>query len=118
MMMEPLKIDPEQCDRNIKTYGDVIRHMTNQELALFLINGGFNLEAGTLAVLRAKTYMHRHGGDRMVDTRRWDSMYGFMQHRISEEEKDFGDVWGVADWQDMCQWEMSGRKNFGMDVVY
>lgn len=24
-----LTIKPEECDRNIKTYGDVIRHMTN-----------------------------------------------------------------------------------------
>jgi hypothetical protein len=30
-----LKVNPEECDRNIKTCGDVIRHMTNQELALF-----------------------------------------------------------------------------------
>jgi hypothetical protein len=112
-----LKVNPEECDRDIRTYGDVIRHMTNQELALFLQNGQFEVELGLLAVIRAKTFPHRHG-ERMLDTKEWGSMYGFMEHRVSDEEWNYGDVWGIENWQDMVQWEWPGKKNFGMDVVY
>lgn len=118
MSEKKLTINQEQCDRNIKTYGDVIRHMTNQELALFLINGHFNLEMGLMAVIRSKTYMHRRGGDPMVETKPWESMHRFMEHRIDDEEENWADIWGVENWQDMCQWESKGMKNFGKDVVY
>lgn len=113
-----LTINPEECNRDIRTYGDVIRHMTNQELALFLINGHFNLEMGLMAIIRAKTYMHRMGGDPMVETKPWESMHRFMEHRIDDEEVNWADIWGVENWQDMCQWESKHMKNFGMDVVY
>ena len=112
-------INQEECDRNIKTYGDVIRHMTNSELALFLRNMGADIECGTLAILRAKSYPHRHGGDKQLETKNYEYMYSFMSHRIADEDDDFADVWGVESWNDLCQWEWPGiKKNFGSDVVY
>ena len=117
--MEPIKIKAEECDRNIRTYGDVIRHMNNDELALFLHEMQANVEAGLLAILRAKSWPHRHGGqESRMEKRSYDSMYGFMNGRITDEEADFADIWGVENWQDLCQWEWKGKKNFGMDIVY
>ena len=112
-------INPEQCNRDIRTYGDVIRHMTNSELALFLRNMGADIELGTLAILRAKSYPHRVGGDKQMDTKNYEYMYSFMSHRIADEDDDFADVWGVESWHDLCQWEWPNiKKNFGSDVVY
>lgn len=117
--MESIKINGEECDRSIRTYGDVIRHMNNDELALFLHEMQADVEAGLLAILRAKTYPHRRGGtESRLDKKSYNSMYSFMSGRITDEETDFGDLWGVENWQDMCQWEWPGKKNFGMDVEY
>ena len=115
-----IEIDTEQCDRNIKTYGDVIRHMNNQELALFLQEMQAEIELGLVAVMRAKTYMHRYPDnmDKKTERKNYNSMYNFMEHRIKEEETDGFDIWGIENWQDLCQWESAGKKNFGMDIVY
>ena len=113
-----MKIDEKEFDRNIKTFGDVIRHMTNLELALFLDQMGANVELGVLAVMRAKMYPHREDGDSAVERNSYSEMYKFMQHRIKNEESDYGDVWGIENWHDLLQWEWQSRKNFGMDVVY
>ena len=56
-------IKPEDCNRDIKTYGDVIKHMTNDELAIFLEKMGGDIEMGIMAIMRAKMYPHRSGGD-------------------------------------------------------
>ena len=111
-------IDPKECDRNIKTYGDVIRHMTNDELAIFLAQMGANIECGLIAIMRAKMYPHRKGGDSIAETKPVRQQYNFMKHRITDEEYNYGDVWGVENWQDLMQWEWPTKKNFGMDIVY
>ena len=111
-------IKPEECNRNIKTYGDVIRHMNNDELALFLKQMHGDIELGIMAIIRAKMYPHRKGGDSAVNTKEFDYMYGFMSHRIADEDVNYADVWGVENWQDLMQWEWPGHKNFGMDIVY
>lgn len=113
----------EKCNRQIKTYGDVIRHMTNEELALFLNEIQAEIELGILAIMRAKMYLHRrHGVD---DETRTEAEYApfysyknFMERRIKYEPEDYGDVWGIKNWQDLMQWESEHKKNFGMDVVY
>ena len=113
-----MKINAEECNRDVRTYGDVIRHMTNDELALFLDQMHSNIELGILAIMRAKMYPHRTGGDKRLGDGEWESMYNFMEHRIAEEPENYADVWGVEKWQDLCQWEAQCKKNFGMDIVY
>lgn len=119
-----LEIKTEQCDRDIKTYGDVIRHMSNWELAIFLEEIQAEIELGILAVMRAKMYPHRYKGEEPVmneNDRRHTKVYHFerfMEHRLKEEDENYGDVWGVKNWQDLMQWESQHPKNFGMDVVY
>ena len=115
-----IEIDTEKCDRNVRTYGDVVRHMNNQELALFLQEMHANIELGILAIMRAKTHMHRYPDniDKKTERQDYNSMYDFMGHRIEEEETDGFDIWGIENWQDLCQWECPGKKNFGMDIVY
>ena len=118
------EINTEQCNRNIKTYGDVIRHMNNQELALMFEEMQAEIELGVLAVMRAKMLMHRHKGEEKVWTeqdrryRAYSNFYGFMEHRLKYEEENYGDAWGLENWQDFMQWESKHKKNFGMDVVY
>lgn len=111
-------LKPEDCNRDIKTYGDVIRHMTNDELAIFLEQMGGDIEMGIMAIMRAKMYPHRSGGDPVVETKDWQHMHSFMEHRISDEKENYADVWGVENWQDLMQWEWPRKKNFGMNVVY
>jgi len=111
-------IETKECNRDIRTYGDVIRHMTNDELALFFGQLGGNIELGLLAVMRAKMYPHRKGGDNRLDAKECRSWHNFMEHRISDEEYNFADVWGIDNWQDLMQWEWPDKKNFGMDIVY
>ena len=111
-------IDTKECDRNIRTYGDVIRHMTNDELALFLDQMFGNIEMGLLAIMRAKMYPHRVGGDDRMETDEVQSYKSFMEGRISHEDANFAEVWGVENWQDLMQWVWPDKKNFGMDVVY
>lgn len=119
-----MTIDKEKCNRDIKTYGDVIRHMNNQELAIFLEEIQAEIELGILAIMRAKMYCHRHAGEeplmdatdkRHKTVRSFDY---FMNHRIKYEDVNYGDVWGIDNWQDLMQWESSYKKNFGTDVVY
>ena len=64
--------------------------------------------------------MHRRCGEetRVAENKPWNSFYNFMEHRVSEEDYDYADVWGVEDWQDFVQWESKCKKNFGMNVVY
>ena len=113
------KIDTDKCNRDIRTYGDVIRHMSNQELALFLQEMQAEIELGILAVMRAKMYPHRFADEEPhIKQKRWNSYYNFMEHRISYEDESYGDVWGIENWQDLMQWEWESPKNFGMDVVY
>lgn len=113
------KVNTEECNRDIRTYGDVIRHMTNEELALFLQEMQAEIELGVLAVMRAKMYPHRRAGEETrVDGKVWNSYYNFMQHRVSDEDENYGDAWGIDNWQDLMQWEWDTKKNFGMDVVY
>ena len=112
-------INQKDCNRNIRTYGDVIRHMTNDELAIFLAQMGSDIEMGIVAVMRAKMYPHRKcGEDTVTKTDIWYQMHSFMEHRVSEEEENYGDVWGIENWQDLMQWEWPTKKNFGMDIVY
>ena len=114
-----MTIDTKECNRNIRTYGDVIRHMTNQELAIFLDQMHGNTELGAVAIMRAKMYPHRPGGDHTaVGTKDWDYMYSFMEHRVADEKTNYADVWGVENWQDLMQWVWPDKKNFGMDVIY
>lgn len=114
-----MTIDTKECNRNIRTYGDVIRHMTNQELAIFLDQMHGNIELGAVAIMRAKMYPHRVGGDHTaVGTKDWDYMYSFMEHRVADEKTNYADVWGIENWQDLMQWEWPDKKNFGMDIVY
>ena len=114
-----MKIKQEECNRDVRTYGDVIRHMTNDELAVFLEQMHGNIELGILAIMRAKMYPHRRiGEDTCTSTDDYDSMYSFMNHRIDEEPENYADVWGVENWQDLCQWEAQCKKNFGMNIVY
>lgn len=119
--MEPQKIviNEEQCDPYIMTYGDVIRNMDNLELAIFLTQMGADIELGSLAVMRAKSYMHRIGGDKKaVENPAWEYMYRFMQKHIDETDSDFAEVWGIDNWQDLMRWVVKGFKNFGMNVKY
>lgn len=114
-----MNIDKNECNRDVRTYGDVIRHMTNAELALFLDEIHAGIELGILAVMRAKMYPHRKINEEpRVETKSWNSFYDFMEHRVKYEDENYGDVWGVDNWQDLMQWEHDGKKNFGMDVVY
>ena len=115
-----MTINDHLCNRDIRTYGDVIRHMTNEELALFLDQIQANIELELLAVMRAKMYPHRKCGEekRVDENKPWHSFYSFMEHRVSKEEYDYGDVWGIENWQDLMQWESKNKKNFGMNVVY
>ena len=114
-----MTINTEECNRDIRTYGDVIRHMTNNELALFLEEMGANLEAGVLAAMRAKMYLHRMGGEEpRIRAKAVQSFYSFTEHRLNEEDYNYGDVWGIENWQDLMQWESKNKKNFGMNVVY
>lgn len=115
-----MKINKDECNRDIRTYGDVIRHMTNEELALFLNEIQAEIELGILAVMRAKMYPHRKYGEetRVSESKTWNSFYNFMEHRVNEEDYNYADVWGVEDWQDLVQWESKSKKNFGMNVVY
>ena len=77
------------------------------------------IELGILAVMRAKMYPHRKcGEEKRIDTKSVRAFYSFMEYRVSEEEKNYGDVWGVENWQDLMQWESKNKKNFGMNVVY
>ena len=116
---ETIKVNEEWCNRDVRTYGDVIRHMTNNELAFFLKQMNANIELGILAVMRAKMYPHRKCGDEpKIDTKSVRAFYSFMEHRITEEEENYGDIWGVENWQDLMQWESKQKKNFGMDLVY
>jgi len=68
--------------------------------------------------MRAKMYPHRKGGDNRLDAKECRSWHNFMEHRISDEEYNFADVWGIDNWQDLMQWEWPDKKNFGMDIVY
>jgi len=118
-----MKIDKEQCNKDVRTYGDVIRHMTNDELAFFLEQMHANIELGILAAMRAKMYPHRTCGewpgfDTKIETKSVRAFYTFMEHRVTEEEESYGDIWGVENWQDLMQWESKQKKNFGMNVVY
>ena len=114
-----MTIESNECNRYIRTYGDVIRHMTNAELALFLNEVQAEIELGILAVMRAKMYPHRKAKEEpRIETKSWNSFYSFMEHRVKYEETNYGDVWGVENWQDLMQWESNDAKNFGMDVVY
>ena len=70
------------------------------------------------AVIRAKMYPHRKGGDPEVDKKDYGYMYRFMEHRIEDEDPDYANIWGVENFQDLMQWEWPTQKNFGMDVVY
>ena len=120
MEFRKIKVEADKCDRNIRTYGDVIRHMTNQELALFLQEMQAEVEFGILAIMRAKSYPHRYRDnmDNATEKKPYNSMYHFMEHRIKDEETDGFEIWGIENWQDLCQWEWPGQKNFGMDIVY
>lgn len=112
-------INKNECNRDVRTYGDVIRHMTNAELALFLNEIQAEIELGILAVMRAKMYPHRKvKKEPRTATINYDSFYNFMEHRVKYEDENYGDVWGVDNWQDLMQWESDEMKNFGMDVVY
>lgn len=114
-----MTIDKNECNRDVRTYGDVIRHMTNAELALFLNEIQAEIELGILAVMRAKMYPHRKVKEEpRIETKSWSSFYSFMEHRVKNEEENYGDAWGVENWQDLMQWESDDMKNFGMDVVY
>lgn len=114
-----MTIDKNECNRNVRTYGDVIRHMTNEELALFLNEIQAEIELGILAVMRAKMCPHRKSSEEpRIETKRWSSFYNFMEHRVKYEDENYADVWGVDNWQDLMQWEYDGKKNFGNDVVY
>lgn len=115
-----MKVNKDECNRDVKTYGDVIRHMTNAELALFLSEIQAEIELGILAVMRAKMYPHRKRSEetRAGEMTSWSSFYNFMEHRVNEEEENYADIWGVENWQDLVQWESKNKKNFGMNVVY
>lgn len=116
-----MTIKQDECNRDIRTYGDVIRHMTNEELALFLEEIQAEIELGILAVMRAKMYPHRKCGEEprvSEKCKSWNSFYNFMGHRVKDEDENYADVWGVENWQDLMQWESRNKKNFGMDIVY
>lgn len=119
-----MKIDAERCDRNILTYGDVIRHMDNLELAIFFEEIQAEIELGLLAVMRAKMYYHRKCGEEPImdskDERRRtiNSFDSFMNHRINREPMNYGDVWGIENFRDLMQWAVKGELNFGMGVIY
>ena len=112
-------INKAECNIRVKTYGDVIRHMTNDELALFLEEMIANIELGILAVMRAKMLDHRKPGEEpKLSDREFYSFYSFMEHRISEEPENYADIWGINNWIDLMQWESTDKKNFGCNVVY
>lgn len=115
-----MSVNKDECNRKVKTYGDVIRHMTNSELALFLSELQAEIELGILAIMRAKMYPHRKGGEetRVREKTEWSSFYNFMEHRVNEEKYNYADVWGVENWQDLVQWESPSKKNFGMNVEF
>lgn len=114
-----MKIDTEQCNRDVRTYGDVIRHMTNGELALFLEEMGANVEMSMLAAMRAKILFIREDSEEpRAEQGKIEPFYRFMEHRINEEEPDYADIWEIENWQDLMQWESKYKKNFGMDVIY
>jgi hypothetical protein len=86
---------------------------------LFLEEIQAEIELGILAVMRAKMYLHRKCKEEpRIETRDWHSFSNFMEHRVSEEGFNYGDVWGIENWQDLMQWESKHKKNFGMNVVY
>ena len=124
MEQPKINIDTEMCDRDIRTYGDVIRNMDNWELAILFEEMQAEIELGILAVMRAKMYYHRHAGEEPVmdekDRRHKlvSSFHNFMEHRLKYEDNNYGDVWGIGNWQDLMQWVTKDKKNFGMDVVY
>lgn len=119
-----LKIDRAKCNRDIRTYGDVIRHMDNWELAIFLGEIQAEIELGVLAVMRAKAYPHRRCGEEPLTdesderSKMVNSFYNFMEYRLKYESKYFAQFWGVENYQDLMQWETSHKKNFGGDIVY
>ena len=89
------------------------------ELAFFLEQMHANIELGILAVMRAKMYPHRKCGEEpKIDAKSVRAFYSFMEHRVTEEEENYGDIWGVENWQDLMQWESGEKKNFGMNVIY
>ena len=122
--MREVEIDSNRCDRDIRTYGDVIRHMDNWELAILFEEMQAEIELGILAVMRAKMYYHRHKDEEPLTDKNDDRhtmvshFHSFMEHRLKYEDENYGDVWGVKNWQDLMQWETEFNKNFGMDVVY
>lgn len=122
--MGKLKIDRAKCNRDVLTYGDVIRHMGNRELAIFLEEIQGEIELGVLAVMRAKAYYHRPCGEEPLTdksdkrSKMVNSFYSFMEHRLKHEPEDYADVWGVENYHDLMQWETSQKKNFGDDIVY
>ena len=119
-----MKIDDERCDRNIRTYGDVIRHMDNWELSIFFEEIQAEIELGLLAVMRAKMYYHRKCGEEpIMDSederhRTLNSFDSFMNHRINEQPTNYGDVWGIENFHDLMQWTVKDKLNFGMNVIY
>lgn len=122
--MGKLKIDKAKCNRDVLTYGDVIRHMDNHELAIFLEEIQAEIELGVLAAMRAKAYYHRKCGEEPLTdksdkrSKTVNSFHNFMEHRLKYEPEDYADVWGVENYQDLMQWETSHKKNFGGDIVY
>ena len=110
-MFPKIEINPVECNREVRTYGDVIRHMDDQELALFLYEMQANLELGMLAILRAKSYPHRKGGDRHVLLRDYDSMMSFLRSNVRDVKPDEYDVFGVDNWHDLCQWQWGYNPN-------
>lgn len=124
MAIREVEVDTEKCDRDIRTYGDVIRHMDNWELAIMFEEMQAEIELGVLAVMRAKMYYHRYKGEEPVMSEKdkrhklVNSFHGFMEHRLKYEDENYADVWGVKNYQDLMQWECGLNKNFGMDVVY
>lgn len=119
-----MNIETDKCNRNVRTYGDVIRHMTNDELAFFLEEIQSEIELGILAIMRAKMLPHRLCGEEpriSKDSEYHSKIYhfkNFMERRINYEPLEYADVWGVENWQDLMQWESIHKKNFGTDVVY
>ena len=112
-MFPMIHVNSEECNREVMTYGDVIRHIDDEELAIFLTQMQANIELGVLAIMRAKSYMHRtkKNQDKLPNTRKFDSMWRFMRNHISDNKDDGYEIFGIENWMDLCQWQFGYNTN-------
>ena len=106
-MFPMIHVRPEECNGEVRTYGDVLRHMGDDELAIFLMQMHANIELGILAIMRAKSYPHRtkKNQDKLPDTKEFYSMISFMRSHVSDNTDDGYELFGIENWEDLCRWQ-------------